>query len=100
MTRSALLLCFLAAACVSPSHVQDIADAVSGQVGANGTSVVPENDAIVLTVTEAVLAALAAAGLGFLVGPLRALLPFIVRAVLALVLKKKKEEPVVPKVQE
>lgn len=100
MIRSALLLCFFAAACVSPSHAQDIADAVSSQIGANGTSVVPENDAIVLTVTEAVLAALAAAGLGFLVGPLRALLPFIIRTVLALVLKKKKEEPVAPKVQE
>lgn len=86
------------AACISPDTAAQIGQAVGDQIGPNAPSVVPGDDAIVLTVTEAVIAAIGAAGLGILAGPLRAILPALVRTILALILGKKKQ-PEAPKVE-
>ncbi|MEY4672729.1 MAG: hypothetical protein RL148_513 [Planctomycetota bacterium] len=93
-----LAIPILIASCVSPDTAAQIGQAVGEQIGPNAPSVVTGDDAIVLTVTEAVIAAIGAAGLGFLAGPLRAILPALVRTILALILGKKKQ-PEAPKVE-
>lgn len=99
MNYRILAIPLLLTACVSPDTVAQIGQAVGDQIGPNAPSIVPGDDAIVLTVTEAVVAAIGAAGLGILAGPLRAILPALVRTILALILGKKKQQPEAPKVE-
>jgi hypothetical protein len=99
MNYHILAIPLLFAACISPETAAQIGQTVGEQIGPHAPSIIPGDDAIVLTVTEAVIAAIGAAGLGILAGPLRAILPGLIRAALALVLGKKKQQPETPKVE-